>query len=152
MKDGNVKACHLELLKVILDHCAYRKMAYVWPSQGTLLKWYNLMTKRGICLRTLNYMLSRLEKRGLLRRIRRSYNDTVLGHVLQSTVYIPLQAGLALLERLGREAYKIMKKISKVFKPRKKRARRVGSRRARVGSAEPMGAVVGEIMKDLKPG
>ena len=147
---NHVTAADRDLLNVAVNHCAYRNMAYIWPGQETLLGWYNKVTGRTECLRTLNYRLRRLEDAKLLKRIRRSYNDKILGHVFQSTIYVPLRAGLALLEWFGIGAFKIMKEISKVVRPRKRRARRGETQRARLGTAVPMGAVVGEVMKGLK--
>jgi hypothetical protein len=150
MAVGAVRACDRDLLLVIVEKCGFFGMGYVWPSQNTLLGWYNQKTGRNVKKRTLNYMLARIDYAKLLKRICRSFNDPVLGHVLQSTIYVPLKSGLIMLERFGIMAFAIVKKISEVFRPRKKRTRRVGSRRVRLGSSEPVGSIVGDVLKGLK--
>ena len=145
-----IKGTHIQILAVILNKCVFFKKLYILPNQETLLMWVNQGTKIDRCIRMLNYQLRRLEDEGLLKRIRRCHNDKILGHVFESTIYEITKIGLIALERIGIEAFKIVKKIQKTIRGLKKKPPREGTREGKKSGLTSIGEAVKDFMKQLK--
>ncbi len=96
-----IKANDIQLLSVLLNKCVWAKKGYLKPSQKTLLSWYNNASRRDICIRTLNYMLRRLENGFYLRRQQRQWKDKAHRFWYRSTMYFWTPRGVIELERFG---------------------------------------------------
>jgi hypothetical protein len=146
-----IQGIHLQLLSVILNKCKYFGKLYIFPNQETLLDWFNGSTRLGRCVRTLNYLLRRMEDKKLIRRIRRQHNHEVLGHVFKSTIYQITKKGLHALDRFGVDAFKIVKRIrDKIDNAIKKPSTPANDEGKRTGQ-ESMGTIMAKVMSNLKP-
>lgn len=150
--DDQIGGVHLVVMAVILNKCQYFDRIYVFPTQKTLLKWVKNASGLKRCRRTLNYVLLRLEKKGLIRRTCRHYNDKKLGHVFRSTLYGITKKGLKKLEWLGVPAFEVIQAITKAVKGRPKKYPRPADRGQRQGNMSLIGGMMTGVLKDLKPG
>ena len=146
-----IRGIHLTLLFVLFNKCDYYEMLYVYPSQSTLLKWVKVTTGIKRCRRSLNYILRRLEDNGLIKRIQRSHNDRVLGHVFQSTLYKMTKKGLLKIQRFGIQAFKIIERFKKVKSDAKNKYLDLDRSDLKNGSLTKLGEIIDSIGEKLKP-
>lgn len=150
MSTSKIKAAHLTLLAVILNKMKFYNMLYIFPTQETLLGYFNETLGQDRCLRSFNYYTRDLEDDTYLKRIRRSHNDPVLGHVFQSTIYIITNKGYRVLERLGFEAFKTVKKIKRALSKLKKKPSRKAVREGKAEKPESLKRVMDLVKDHLK--
>lgn len=149
--DDQIGGVHLVVLAVILNKCKFFDRIYVFPTQNTLLKWVKNASGLKRCRRTLNYVLLRLEKKGLIRRTQRHYNDKKLGHVFRSTLYGITKKGLRKLKWIGVPAFEIVQAITKAVRGRPKKYPRPANRGQRKGNMSQIKGMMTNILGDLKP-
>lgn len=135
------------LLVEIFKKFEYWEVTYIDAGRIKILEWYNRASGRGVCIRTLDYMIARLKDAGMIKRTFRTKDMGEFGKQFNSSLTVLLPKGLSALEYIGFKAFDLMKGLRDIVKPRKKRAREDKVQRAQSGSAVPIGEVIEEVMK-----
>lgn len=147
---GLVTAADRDLLWVVFNKCEHWKVAYIYTARVKLLEWYNGFSGRHIHIGTMDRMIRRLREGLELHRTWRCRNYPGLGYVVTSSLSTVTRLGLSRLKRRGVDAFNIMKEISLVVRPRKKRARPEDPGRAEVGTMGPINGIVQGLIKGIK--
>lgn len=125
-----VKANDIQLLSVLFNKCVWAKKDYLVPSQVKLLEWYNNASRRNICIRTLNYMLRRLEDGSYIKRTQRQWPDARYNFWFRTTMYQWEFKGKLILERFGVKCIEILQEIKELMNGKNGEALPAATRKA----------------------
>lgn len=139
------------LLTIIIAKMDYWDQLYLVAGREKLREWYNLASKRDICIRTLDYMIARLKNDEQIGRMSRTKDMGELGKQFITSLTKILPKGLETLRRCKVDSYGIFKRIRAVFKTRKERTPSEDSEGDREGSLTQLKDGISEVMKSHKP-
>ena len=134
------------LLTVLIKKFGYWNVLYLAAGREKILEWYNLESNRGVCIRTLDYMIARLKGAEMIGRTSRTTDKDVVGRRFTTSLTFILKQGFDILTWMGVAPYNIINRIKASPRPRKERVRKDKALRTRVGSTSRLGKVIKEMI------